>query len=501
VTSPTSRVSLVRYLMTRILLCVVPIVGVGVGVHWWFQERLLEQQFDAGLVERATTLATLITRDGEALRFEFADEFMPQYAREERPYFFQIRHPDGRSFERSYSLRGEDLPFLHGPLDAPAHFETVLQRGVRVRCVGIEFPERLDARPDAAHPASVVVVLGADALELHDVLRRGYREVAITGFVSLAAIAAFVTLTLRRGARLLGSVVREVERIEPGSLGRPIELERVPEEIRPIVGALNGSLESIHGYVERERRFTADVAHELRTPITELRVAAELALKWPDDASTARLARDAHAIALQMGALVESLLELATLESDDHRGREEPFDLVALVEQTIDSALRTERDTAARRGGGREVALDAPQRLMLVGEPRLWEVVVRNLLDNALCYSSPGAPIAVSLRADGDGARLCVSNPTVSLDQEGARRCTERLWRGTARVGSDLHFGLGLSIVQAACARLRQELDVRLEQDVFHATIARGQARPASSSRDRARAGHDLDPQRSSTST
>lgn len=467
---PRASLSLGRYVLTQILLCVVPIVAAGMATHWWFQKRLLERQFDATLAERAMTLATLVTRDGERLDFEFADEFMPQYARADRPYYFHIRYPDGRSFERSFSLHGEDLPFRRGPLEQPAVFETALSSGARLRCVGIEFPARLGDGQPVSPPTSVVIVLGADTTELHAALRQGWREVAITGLVSVVCIAAFVFLALRRGSRLLGEVVREVEAIEPGALCRPIALERVPQEVRPIVGALNASLRSIHGYVERERRFTADVAHELRTPISELRAAADIAARWPDEESHARLAQDAHAIAVQMGSLVESLLELATLESEVVRPPADLIDLVELAQRSIDRATRAQ-DGA--QGAQRSIALDAPATLALTTHARLWEVVLRNLIDNSLSYSPPHARVVIRMTRDGDGARVSVSNPTDTLDNDGARRCTERLWRANRHGSDGRHFGLGLALVQAACAKLGQHFDVRLEQGVFHATLRR----------------------------
>lgn len=462
----TSPFSLGRHLLSRVLLVVVPIVVAGMAVHWWFQSRLLERQFDDALVEKAMTLATLVVHEGGKMRLEFADEFMPQYSREERPYFFQIRHPDGRSFERSYSLHGQDLPFQHGPLSAPAAFDARLDSGVSVRCVGIEFPTRLSSEPSAEPASSVVIVLGTESLQLEETLRQGYREIAITGLVTLAGIAGFVLLVVRRGLLLLRRVVREVEDIVPGSRQKPIDPAHVPEEIRPIVGSLNESMRLIQGHAERERRFTADVAHELRTPIAELRMAADLALKWPDEESRERLARNAQAIALQMGALVEVLLELATLEAAGAGGPVETIDLSGLVARGVEQAERA-------HDGSREIELDLPDSLPLATQAQLWEVVVRNLVDNALCHSPPHGRVVVRLAADGDGARLVVSNPSGSLDPADLARCTERLWRANPHEADGKHFGLGLSLVQAACAKLGHPLTVHLDRGMFHATVQR----------------------------
>lgn len=458
--------SLFRYLLTRILLLVVPLVVAGMALIWFLERRLLQVQFDETLVEKARTLATLVTHEEGKVELEFADEFMPEYSRVKHPYFFQIWTPDGRSLERSYSLHGEDLPFRFGSLDAPAAFETALASGARLRCIGIKFPARLG--PDSADlpAASAVIVLGAGTAQLAGTLRKGYVQVAITGLVSVGGISIFVVLALRRGVHLLESVVGEVEGIHPGTLDDPLDEERAPREIRPIVVTLNRSLQRIRGFVERERRFTADVAHELRTPIAELRAAADIALHWPDDESHRRLAEDARAIALQMGGLVESLLELATIESDAWQGQAEEVDLSKLAHLAVEHASRS-------RNESRQIRLDAPPALLMASRASLWELALSNLLDNALSHSPSGAPVEVVLRAEADGALVIVSNPTEGLDSAAVERCTERLWRGNRQQGDSRHFGLGLSIVQAACAKLDHGFSVRLQQGVFHATISR----------------------------
>ncbi|MFN0007075.1 MAG: sensor histidine kinase [Planctomycetota bacterium] len=467
----TSGPSLHRYLLTRLLWVVLPIVLGGMAVHGCFQRRLLEDQFDAALVEKATVLATLVTGDRESLQLDFADEFMPEYSRAERPFVFQVWYPDGRSLERSYSLHGQDLPFRRGPLAEPAVFEATLGSGTRLRCVGVEFPARLGKAPHGPSGTSVVIAVGAGLEQLEAALEKGRLEVAITGIVSVAGIAVFVFLALRRGVRLLRTVVAEVEGLSPGTLGKPLDEERAPDEIRPIVASLNRSREALRALVERERRFTADVAHELRTPIAERRAAADVALRWPDEDSRNRLGVDARAISLQMGSLVESLLELATIESDCTGEPVEPFDLRELVLRVVEHARRS-------HGASREIEVDAPEAVSIESRPRLWEVAARNLLDNAISYSPAGARIRVIVRRDGDGASLAVSNPTQSIDAASLPRCTERLWRADRRPGDASHFGLGLSIVQAACDKLGHRLELGLEAGVFHAAVSRTAAFP-----------------------
>ena len=463
--------SLYRFLVFGVLLGVLPAVVAAMTVHWYFQRRLLIAQFDEALLERASTLATLVHVDGEELRLEFADEFMPQYSRAERPSFFQIRGMDGWNVERSYSLHGEDLPLVHGPLEAPRAFDARLADGRSVRCLGVEFPVRLSTDRRGPSTPRVLVSVASDSTDLDAALARGHREIAITGLVALAGITVLVLAALRRGVTLLRRLESEVAGLRPDSLGRSIDVRRVPDELRPIVRALNESRERIHGFVERERRFTADVAHELRTPIAELRTVAEVARRWPDPELREELSASALSIAKQMGVLVEGLLELAVLESGEHDEQAERFDLAELLDDVVEQAR-------SRAPQPCEIVRDAPGPIDVTARRALWEIALRNLVDNACSHSIPGSTIRIRMRPDRDGAVVSVANPAEPMDGEEMARCRERLWRKDRRVNGVEHFGLGLSIVEAACTRLGHRLELGYENGVFHATVARAAAAP-----------------------
>ncbi len=459
------RPSLRRYLLARLLWLILPIVVAVMAVNWYIESSLLRQLFDESLKDKAMSLATLVTEHKGRFELEFADEYMPQFSRAENPYFFQVWLPDGSSLERSVSLGDHDLPYAFGSLERPKAFHATLPSGLDIRCVGIEFPTRLGTDPAVNPATSVVIVLGADSSLLRATLFQGYLEVALTGVIATLGITAVVFLALRRGVRLLERVGTEVERLTPGSLQAPLDEELVPAEVRSIVRSLNRALRVIHGFVERERRFNADVAHELRTPIAELRAAADVALQWPDDESRSTLATHARGIALQMGSLVESLLELSRLESVGDASAPEELDLAKFIELQVDQAIR--EDT-----GGRTTRVHAPEGLRLASYPALWEVVARNLLSNALTHSPRGSCIEVELRRDGAGAWLRVSNVADGLEESDVARCTERLWRGRQARGTSDHSGLGLSIVSAACARLDHRFTVTLDRGVFRALVS-----------------------------
>ncbi len=463
--TPAPRISIRKYLLSRLLCLILPIVAIGVTVHWSIEGRLLRTLFDESLADKTKSLASLITEHPDSIRFNFADEFMPEYSREEDPYYFQIWRPDGSVLERSVSLRGDDLPRNLGRIDAPRSFSTTLESGREIRCVGIRFPIRQGAELDAPGAGSVGIVLGVDAADLNAMLAQGRFEVGLTGLISALGISLVVFLALRRGARLLQRVSSAVADVGPGLIAHSGADGDVPEEIRPIVRSLDESMERIRRFIEREQRFNANVAHELRTPIAELRAAAEVALQWPDSDAAEHLAEDARNISVQMGTLIESLLELARLE-----GEGEPVSAPASFDLAASIRLVVERTTNAA-AGDRVVTLNLPERLDIVSVRSLWEVIARNLIENAVEYSPADGEVIVSLERAGDGAHLRIDNFTAKLDAKLLERCGERLWRNAAEDRSERHFGLGLSIVDAACQRIDHEFECALDGQRFIASV------------------------------
>ena len=209
----------------------------------------------------------------------------------------------------------------------------------------------------------------------------------------LIAIVALVgtvlaVFTVGRGLAPLAAISRQAATLEPGSTRR-LDDRGVPEEVRPLVEAMNRALDRLQDALAQQRRFTAVAAHELRTPLAALRarldgLPADLADRKALLATTER-----------MGRLVDQLLAVARLESGQLR-TDERLDLCALVRSVI--AERAPRALAA----GRELAFEAPPGPLTVhGSRDALERAVGNLLDNALRYSPPGGTVEVRLAADG----------------------------------------------------------------------------------------------------
>jgi two-component system sensor histidine kinase QseC len=247
---------------------------------------------------------------------------------------------------------------------------------------------------------------------------------------------------------------------------RPQALQPLPEEgvlpeVQPLVHALNALFGRVDEQLASERRFTADAAHELRTPIAAIRMQAQVAQgATQDDERRAALAATIAGCD-RATRLVEQLLQLARLEADAadaqaREGAQGTSDLAA-------AAVRQVQDVYAQASArGQHIDLDRPDAPVPVPmSGTLAAVLLRNLVDNALRYGPDGGRVAVQVRAatGSEGARLVVEDAGPGLGDEARARLGERFFRdlGSGRSGS----GLGWSIVR----RLARLHDLTIDVD------------------------------------
>ena len=265
----------------------------------------------------------------------------------------------------------------------------------------------------------------------------------------LPLLAAWIWFATRRGLAPLDAIAAEVGQRAPERL-EPLMPAAAPREIRPLLGALNDLLSRVEQALDSERRFTADAAHELRTPLAAIAAQAQVAQRARDAAE-----RD-HALAqIAVGSrrasrLVEQLLMLARLDPAA------PLPRAALRLDRLAAEVCADHGAAALE---KQIALelDAPQETVVAGNADLLRILLRNLLDNALRYTPAGGQVRVVVGEERGRVMLavCDSGPGIPAgDRENALRRFQR-FAGQEIAGS----GLGLSIV----ARIAELHGARLE--------------------------------------
>jgi two-component system sensor histidine kinase QseC len=260
--------------------------------------------------------------------------------------------------------------------------------------------------------------------------------------VALPVLTLAAWWAVHRGVAPLRTLGRTLARREPHAAD-PVVLDSAPSEMMPMLDALNALLRRIGTLVESERQFTADAAHELRTPIAAIRAQAQVALAEPDQA----LRHHALLATLQgcdrATRLVEQLLTLSRLEAGTARPKAD-IDLAALVRQVVadlaPDALRKQQT----------IELDAADGCKVRGDETLVAVLVRNLVDNAIRYSPAGAAVKVRLATRDSRLSLNIEDSGPGMDPTDMQRIGERFFRvlGSGQEGS----GLGWSIVRRIAA-------------------------------------------------
>lgn len=232
-----------------------------------------------------------------------------------------------------------------------------------------------------------------------------------------------------------------------------IRIPDTPQEVQPMIDALNDLLLRLTQRIQNERRFIADAAHELRTPIAGIRAQAQVALSSVTDDKVRQQALQDTLIGCDRASrLVEQLLTLARVEGPQDLPSE-TFRLDLLAQQTIADLT----PAALRRG--QTIELLVSDTLQVNGQSTLWHILLRNLIDNALRYSPPGARVRIQAqRIHGDQVQMTIEDNGAGLSPAQMEHLGERFFRvlGTNTTGS----GLGWSIVRHIASL--QQIGVKL---------------------------------------
>lgn len=259
--------------------------------------------------------------------------------------------------------------------------------------------------------------------------------------IALPLMLLLLIVLLSRELRPLKKLAQSLRLRSPDATDT-LSTQGVPAEVRPLLDALNHLFERTQEMMTRERRFTSDAAHELRSPLTALKVQTEVAqLSLDDPAAQEKALMQLHAGIDRASRLVEQLLTLSRLDSLDNLDDIEPIPLADLLQ----SAVMDIYHPAQQAGIEIRLNVNAPQ-VTRPGQQLLLSLLVRNLLDNAVRYSPRGSVVDVTLNARSFTVRD--NGPGIAPAE--LARVGERFYRppGQDETGS----GLGLSIVKRIAA-------------------------------------------------
>ena len=269
-------------------------------------------------------------------------------------------------------------------------------------------------------------------------VRPAVRGLVAVFLISMVAALLAALLVARQLGRPLRRLLQSTERIAGGDFSSPADTRSGPKEIRQLAAGFNAMTARIDDLVTRQRRFAGDASHQLRSPLTALRLQLEQAAASADPQSVSRQLDAAVGETERLQRLIDGLLFLSRTPADEVPT--EPIDVSALVGERVAtwSAMGAERDVELRTAA-------LPVGLLARAAPGAAEQILDNYLDNALSVSAANSVIEVRVARDGDTVVVDVIDEGPGMPDDHLQRAFDRFWRApdAPHIGS----GLGLAIV------------------------------------------------------
>jgi len=257
--------------------------------------------------------------------------------------------------------------------------------------------------------------------------------------LALPLLGVLISFGIHRALLPLRMLTRAVAKRAPDSL-EPVVEQDIPAEIQPLVAALNHLFARLDAAFENERRFTADAAHELRTPLAALKVQAQVAQRSTDHQQRQEALNSVVRGVDRATRLVEQLLTLARLDPQLGFTETERVDLYPLAVEVL---ADLDQQAHARQ---MELSLEGDESVAVKGQSDSLRMLMTNLADNALRHSPPGGKVRLTLARMDNRITLLVDDSGPGISDEEREQVFQRFYRG--REVNTSGSGLGLSIVK-----------------------------------------------------
>ena len=431
---------------TRLVVGFIAVTAVVLAGSGFYLDRALEDQLTADDARELAGKLPLLRKNLERSRSldelrEKPHRFMDALVGNEN-LALALREANGQLIASAGS-RVDALLAVAGPPDAaPANgvertFLAKLQ-GRRLR-VSTDWTRLGDP---AETPVNIVIAL--DVTHRAEIVQRYRMRIVFAVVIAALATGLLGALVARTGLAPLRSLARRAGAISASRLDERLPAAGVPAELRELAGAFNRTLQRLEDSFRRLSQFSADLAHDLRTPIGNLLGEAQVALSRPRTEAEYQSVLASSVEELErINRMIEGMLFLARTDNVQ----------ASLDLQTLDAAAEVDRLIEYYEGPAAEagVAVRRAGALALQADAALFRRAVSNLLANAIAHSTPSGEITVALRAEPDGGgEIAVTNSGPGIPPQALPRVFDRFFRVDAsRLDSAKGSGLGLAIVKS----------------------------------------------------
>jgi two-component system sensor histidine kinase TctE len=449
-------VSLLGEILDWMLVPLVVLWPISIAITHHIAYDIAQTPYDADLSKNLSLLVAAVEADGSV---EAANDLTGRWRNISRrlpvtddqdALYFQVRNvvsfvptgttetSDSTSLPHEIMLGDQELPPLKSTFSPPQASSQVFFRDVVSRGQRLRLAYRYLNNPQSGG-SLLLLQVGETRHKRDSLASRIILGVLLPQFAILPLATLLAYLGLSQGLRPLSRLQRRLSQRQPEDLS-PIDTRRVADELQPLILALNSLMARLEVNLAVQRRFVADAAHQMRTPLTGLKTQTELALSVDDPIQMRRSLAKIAFSAERTSHLISQLLSLARAEAIDSQVyQREVLDLSAL-------ALRVVSDWVPR---AMEKRIDlgfegSAWHLPINGMALLLDELLANLIDNALKYTPSGGQVTVRVWGEPDWAYLEVEDNGVGIAPEDQPRVFERFYRvlGNESLGS----GLGLPI-------------------------------------------------------
>lgn len=427
--------SIRTFLIINLLLSVALITSFAVITNLFLEHQQVKYHLDQQLALRALTVEALVSGYRKESKLQFIQGKIDQIPQLATTLFrdvhgfplhvnmqFQVWSKEGKVILHSYGAPPE------GEITSPLGFSDRWINGQLWRLYIYNDPE------------TGITIATAEKYSFREILETQItRDSIFIMLITYPFLGFMIWIIVGRGLDSLKKIASEVRSRAPSYL-EPVNTDNVPSEIRPMIDELNELFQRLKDAFAREKRFAADAAHELRTPLAALKTQAQVAQKATAEEERQTALRKVVAGVDRSTHVVQQLLILSRMVPEAAQGELVPVNLAKHAAEAVADLVpeALQKNT--------EIELIAPTTANILGIPTAINILIRNLLDNAIRYTPAGSLVRVSIIEESDNVILKVMDNGPGIPEELRHRVFERFFRllGTKPTGS----GLGLGIVQ-----------------------------------------------------
>jgi two-component system sensor histidine kinase TctE len=425
--------SIRQKLLNWLLILLIPSLFLAAGSAYYLANYFANLAYDRALYRTALALADEIEVKSGKIVVDLPDSALNLLEYDTEDYiYYQVQGP------KHQLLLGEDKLALPKtlPLTGKSTFYDAKLRDKILRIVALNY-----SLEDAGAKGNAMVLIGETRTKRDKMAEEIVAIMLIPQIILIVLIVFLVNIGIQRGLISLDKLKNLILRRLPTDT-RPLEELDAPEELQPLLHAMNELIVKEKSAVNERRNFLANAAHQLKTPLAGLKIQAEAALRENDLASIQHALKQISAGSDNLGRLANQLLSLARAEPEGMAAQAfVSVDLVKLINDVTSDWVPKALDKGIDLGVKCEI-----KRLNISANNMLLQELLNNLLDNAIRYNQSGAKVTVGLAIIKDEVVLSVQDNGLGIALNEQQKVFERFYRvlGTAENGC----GLGLAIVR-----------------------------------------------------